>query len=379
MYISPERDALPPRPRRGRAFLALALLLFGGSLFLALRPDLLQQQTARLFPSATPSATPTPGAADLAATATVALGRGAAAEAAALVHTAVAQDPASAAARSALAAALIRARRYQAAAREAREALRLDPGDVAAYVHLATALDWLGQSAAAVEAAQAALDLEPEDGRALAALAEAQASSGRWEEADRLAREAVAILPQDAVALRALGMAREIQADWDGALEQYRRAAELDRGWAEPLLDQGRIARLRRDPAAARAAFEAAMARDPQDPAGPDGLGLVAYDAADLDEAARWFDKAMALAPDFAAAHGHRGWVHVARGEWAPAAQRFRRALDLGSASVDFRSNEALALAYAGRCQEARPLLLALQAEAPAQAGLLRGGLEACP
>ena len=72
MYVPPQRDALPPRPRRGRALLLLAVLILGGAIFLALQPELVQRQAARLFPSPTPTPPATPGAAELAATATAA-------------------------------------------------------------------------------------------------------------------------------------------------------------------------------------------------------------------------------------------------------------------------------------------------------------------
>ncbi|MBK7782067.1 MAG: hypothetical protein IPJ58_15125 [Ardenticatenia bacterium] len=63
MYISPDRDASPPRPRRGRLALGVAGGVLGLAVFLVLRPDLARLQAARLFPSPTPSPTATPSAA----------------------------------------------------------------------------------------------------------------------------------------------------------------------------------------------------------------------------------------------------------------------------------------------------------------------------
>jgi tetratricopeptide (TPR) repeat protein len=143
-------------------------------------------------------------------------------------------------------------------------------------------------------------------------------------------------------------------------------------------VDIGRVHRLRGEPTLAAEAFRKAGDIDPQDPSGYDGLGLLAYDAGDLDTAAARFARAVAVQPDYANGHGHLGWTHYGRGQWADAAAAFRKAIDLGATTPEYLYELGLSLIYLGECDEGKPWLERALERDPGLTPAL-DGLALCP
>jgi tetratricopeptide (TPR) repeat protein len=76
-------------------------------------------------------------------------------------------------------------------------------------------------------------------------------------------------------------------------------------------------------------------------------------DSGDYRGAAAQLEKAIALDPQFAVAHGNLGAQYIRLGEPARAAEEFRRAIALDPSSAVQQANLALALAQAGQTAEA--------------------------
>lgn len=97
-------------------------------------------------------------------------------------------------------------------------------------------------------------------------------------------------------------------------------------------------------------------------------------DAGDTDAAIAHFRHAIAVQADYFPAHGHMGWAYYRERRWREAAQAFQAAIEHGARSAEFYYELGLALAYQGRCDEARPWLeraIAMEPDSvPAREGL---------
>lgn len=180
--------------------------------------------------------------------------------------------------------------------------------------------------------------------------------------------QAVALDPSMAAARVSRAQVRERRGDVDGALDDYARAIEVDPRSAGPRLGRGRLLLTTGRAEAALADLDAAVERAPEWAANWQARGealfaLGRYPAAARDfstviarnprSATAWlnraqaraaaglpgagndFDRAVALAPEWGAAHYARGLWRRAQGEAEAADADFLRAYELGHRSAD--------------------------------------------
>ncbi len=207
--------------------------------------------------------------------------------------------------------------------------------------------------------------LTPEvQGLAARNLAKVLSWSGQHERADAHARRAEELLgPGDSETQFLLGNHARARGEWDQAADRYRRATEIDAGYAEAffnladaLLNLGRAAdavapaaraaALLPDragahelsglalsgagqPAAALAPLLRAESLDPDDPSPPNNRGLALIALGRAAEASEAFAEAVRRDPDYVKGHYNLGLARLARGDAEGAAQALRATLAL--------------------------------------------------
>jgi len=125
--------------------------------------------------------------------------------------------------------------------------------------------------------------------------------------------------PLDAHQHNDLGVAYEQRGEFDLAGREYRRAAELDKGWALPLINLGNIAARSAEWQGATEHYQAALARQPDNAEAMNNLAWALAQAGRPEEALPWAQQAVA-----AAAADPRCWdtlaeVYLALGRTAEA------------------------------------------------------------
>jgi TolB-like protein/DNA-binding winged helix-turn-helix (wHTH) protein/Tfp pilus assembly protein PilF len=234
----------------------------------------------------------------------------------------------------------------------------------------------------AIEYFQRAIAVDPGYAQAYSGLADAYALAGGWEygvltpqEAAPRAREAasraVYLDPALSEGHTSLAFALDVSSwDWNGAEREFRRALELNPGYATAhhwygyhLMLVGRdnegIAELKR-----------AESLDPLSLIISAGVADVLFIAHRFDEAMRQLQKTLDMDPNFAMAHYQRGQVLVQQHKLDAAISEFERALELAGPSPAFDANLANAYAASGRTADARRTAADL-AHLPEQSGSL--------
>ena len=151
--------------------------------------------------------------------------------------------------------------------------------------------------------------------------------------------------------------------DWSAAEREYRRAIELNPGYetgrryylnlltsagrTDEALEQGRKAR----------------ELDPLSLINSAAIGWVHFYRRDYDRALDSFEKTLELEPRFMLAHLWAGWAHEQKGAYAEALEKIRRAHKLGGATPLTAAFLARAQALAGQTDEARKALAELVEE----------------
>ncbi|MDX1433390.1 MAG: tetratricopeptide repeat protein, partial [Gammaproteobacteria bacterium] len=138
----------------------------------------------------------------------------------------------------------------------------------------------------------------------------------------------------------------------DEAVVAYRRALELDPGFAAAAANLGAALRLQGKAAEAIAAYRRAVAANPNLAELHYNLGIALEDDGRREEAIAAYHRALAIAPDFAAAHNNLGQALRADGMLSEAIEHYRQVLstapdadtcnNLGNALIDqMRFDEA--------------------------------------
>jgi TolB-like protein/DNA-binding winged helix-turn-helix (wHTH) protein/Flp pilus assembly protein TadD len=234
----------------------------------------------------------------------------------------------------------------------------------------------------AIEYFQRAIAVDPGYAQAYSGLADAYALAGGWEygvlapqEAAPRAREAasraVYLDPALSEAHTSLAFALDMSSrDWNGAEREFRRALDLNPGYATAhhwygyhLMMVGRdnegIAELKR-----------AESLDPLSLIISAGVADVLFIGHRFDEAMRQLQKTLEMDRNFAMAHCQRGQVLVQQHKLDAAISEFERAIELAGPSPAFDANLASAYAASGRTADARRIAADLE-HLPEQSGAL--------
>ncbi len=158
-----------------------------------------------------------------------------------------------------------------------------------------------------------------------------------WQEAGRMLELACEIKPDDGMlaarAAYAAGRAAYLADRKDEAIEQWRLAAERDKGWGLPLNAMGLIYTERREYQTARIHFNDSIKREPGMAQPYNNLGTSYFldknYPAHLDEAETHYLKAVERAPRWARPHNWLGDIHMARGNFRRAEAEYQTAITL--------------------------------------------------
>lgn len=104
--------------------------------------------------------------------------------------------------------------------------------------------------------------------------------------------------PLDALQHNDLGVAYEQRGDFDLASREYRRAAELDTGWAVPLTNLGNLEARKSRWQEAASYYQEAMERQPDNAETMNNLAWVLTKAGHPQQALSWAQQAVTAAAD---------------------------------------------------------------------------------
>ncbi len=136
-----------------------------------------------------------------------------------------------------LGSAYDKAKKYEKAVEEYKQALKIAPVFFEAYVSLGSEYYKLGRYRAAADSYRRALDLRPGEPSLYNKLGAIALILGDYPEALNMLRKAVGLKPEDPTAHFSLGVGYILSGDRDGAIAEYIVLKGLDRERADRLLD----------------------------------------------------------------------------------------------------------------------------------------------
>ena len=149
--------------------------------------------------------------------------------------------------------------------------------------------------------------------------------------------------------------------DWKGAEEEYRRAIELNPGYANAhawysnlLLELGKLP---------DAIVEAKLAQqlDPLSAFTSDNLAAIWYYAGDYDQSIEQCRKTLEIDPASHRAHRHLGQVYVQKRMYEEAVSELKKAIELSPESTEASADLGYTFGAWGKTDEAKKILLELQ------------------
>jgi cellulose synthase operon protein C len=262
-----------------------------------------------------------------------------------------------------LAALYARRQDYAKTIDSLRRAQKLAPGDPAISRDLVLAHLLSGKPDDAIKEAKSLQTTMPKLAAGFALEGDVYASTQRWPQAERAYRDALKVEPAlNALAIKLhttlnrAGKAAEAEALAKKWLAEHPKDAGFRTYLAERALGDKNFR-------SAVALYQAVVALQPDNVV---ALNNLAWSAGQLGDpkAIGYAERAVRLAPDNAAALDTLGTLLVSKGDASKGLEYLTKAADLAPKRHDIRLNYAKALAKAGRPDDARKELVALQAVA---------------
>ncbi|MCZ6606906.1 MAG: tetratricopeptide repeat protein, partial [Alphaproteobacteria bacterium] len=170
-------------------------------------------------------------------------------------------------------------------------------------------------------------------------LGEAYRAHARLADAAGCYRRALELDPGFAGAHYNLGLALAGQGDMAGAVACYRRALEIDADDAQTHCTLGDALRKRGDPAEAIACYRRALEIDPGLAEAHNNLGNALSERGDLDDAVACYRRALEIDPSLARTLGNLGNALRQRDDPAGAIACYRRALEIDPGNAQTHAN----------------------------------------
>lgn len=260
-----------------------------------------------------------------------------------------------------LAALFAKRQDYAKTIESLRRAQKLAPGDAGIARDLVLAHLLSGKPDEAIKEAKSLQSTMPKIAAGFALEGEVYAATQRWPQAERAYRDALKVEPaSDALALKL-----------HGALTRAGKVAEADAMAKKWLAEHPKDAVFRaylaeralsdKNFRSAVVLYQAVVALQPDNVV---ALNNLAWSAGQLGDpkAIGYAERAVKLAPDSAPALDTLGTLLVSKGDASKGVEYLTKATDLAPKRHDIRLNYAKALAKAGRPDDARRELVALQA-----------------
>ena len=253
----------------------------------------------------------------------------------AVSRVAVEQRPDSAGALANVGRALVYFERFTEAEEHLRRAVVLDPRSTTAHQNLAEALRKQGRYAEAVESYRAVLEIDAGFALAYAGMGMALFEARRYAETLAALEQALALQPELAAPGTLplfMGRAARELGRLDAAAGHFQRAAELDPGNVEPILDLATLRRGQQRDREADALLARARALRPGDPALLHTVAEALRTQGRLEEAIAGYRAALELDPEYAPSHAALGIALYQTQRYAAGVATMARALALDPA-----------------------------------------------
>ena len=253
----------------------------------------------------------------------------------AVSRVAVEQRPDSAGALANVGRALVYFERFTEVEEHLRRAVVLDPRSTTAHQNLAEALRKQGRYAEAVESYRAVLEIDAGFALAYAGMGMALFEARRYAETLAALEQALALQPELAAPGTLplfMGRAARELGRLDAAAGHFQRAAELDPGNVEPILDLATLRRGQQRDREADALLARARALRPGDPALLHTVAEALRTQGRLEEAIAGYRAALELDPEYAPSHAALGIALYQTQRYAAGVATMARALALDPA-----------------------------------------------
>ena len=248
----------------------------------------------------------------------LALQRGAFDSAVESINRALAIDGTNAAFHGSLADVLGKLERFAEAEAHYTRSIEINPDHFQAHYNLGNLLRVQGKHEQALASYQRAMELAPEFPDACNNVGALLAEMGRLDESIALLRDAARRHPDHPAIHNNIGNTLKLAGRLEEAEVAYRRVTELApsaveglRNLAATLKDLGQVRE-------GEALCRKALGMSANDPLILDTLGNILMADGRVDEALQNYDRALAIRPEFAAAHGNRSMALLLKGDFEP-------------------------------------------------------------
>ena len=177
--------------------------------------------------------------------------------------------------------------------------------------------------------------------------------TGYWKDSYSLWAHTLACTTENPVAHYNFGYALAGQGKLNAAIEQYKRALEINPYYAEGQNNWGNALASQGKATDAIEHYERALQINPDYAEGHSNLGLALAGQGKLDEAIGHYERALQIKPDNAEAHNNLGLALARQGKVTEAIEQYERALQIKPDLAEARINWGLALAGEGKLDEA--------------------------
>ncbi|NLS93757.1 MAG: tetratricopeptide repeat protein [Planctomycetaceae bacterium] len=246
-----------------------------------------------------------------------------------------------------------------------QRAIAVKPDAAALYNSFGVIQLALGHYAEARTALERAIALDPAPHEPYSNLGTALNHLGATDAASRCFEEALRRNPHDGTSCRHLGKLAEMRGESGTAEALYRRAIASPNSARAGLLGLARLLTGRKRFEEAQNVLQDATARFPNDPEMWFQLGAAWVRVGDHAEAARQFERSLAIEPNSPIAHDQYGLSLVALDRAGDAAKQFREAVRLAPDRPEYQVHLAVALRRLDRLAEAIELLQQVREAVP--------------
>jgi protein O-mannosyl-transferase len=174
-----------------------------------------------------------------------------------------------------------------------------------------------------------------------------------WRNSERLWSYALAIDQRSSFAHNNLGLALAERGAFAEAIEEFRKAVEIDPAFVEAHTNLGNFLAQRGSPGEAISHLRQALAIDPAFANAHNTLGNILADRGESDKAIEHFRKALQTNPKSAMTYYNLGRVLAKGGDLEEAIEAYRKSIEINSLDPDAHNNLGLLLASRGNVDQA--------------------------